>query len=368
MSALAFSLNIENAARMHDAVQCLAKFSDVVSLEARSNHALLSVFKGRLGDRRDNDTAIERWRISANVLRSFLEYFGANTEQLAISAEDGRVAFTSYTEKIMNGKEILKHPLETSIAIDTLDFEEFSVVEKMLVAISVKDFRAIVLHAETLKTSVQAEYSFPTRPMQILYQEHGLQCEFTLATIGNHRGSSVTPVPMSIRNSPAIPTEARPLRPASVQPTQTTSSRVNDDRSREAMPPPSQPASRSFPQAPSIQPVPGNFQRESLSQRSSRPSPPPPKASLDPESLFLPAGDDDQQWDETNYDGNEDVLGWDASANQTNAVKETSTFRKPPSAFEDSIRRDPLPVWPDDAEERIAPTQRLSEIETLFSQ
>ncbi|KAL8635037.1 MAG: hypothetical protein Q9228_007432, partial [Teloschistes exilis] len=324
------------------------------------NKALLSVFKGRLGDRRDNDTAIERcevsiphesersesriivkmtyrltyesvkvehalfnhnaannrWRISANVLRSFLEYFGANTEQLAISAEDGRVAFTSYTEKIINGKEILKHPLETSIAIDTLDFEEFSVEEKILVAISVKDFRAIVLHAETLKTSVQAQYSFPTGPMQILYQEHGLQCEFTLATIGNHRGSSVTPAPISIRNSPAIPTEARPSRPASVQPIQITSNRALDDRSREAMPPPSQPASRSFPQAPSIQIVPGNFQRESLSQRSSRPSPPPPKASLDPESLFLPAGDDDQQWEETNYDDDEDVLGWDASANQ----------------------------------------------------
>lgn len=47
---------------------------------------------------------------------------------------------------------------------------------------------------------------------------------------------------------------------------------------------------------------------------------------------------------------------------KTNAVKETPTLRKPPSAFEDSIRRDQLPVWPDDAEERIAPTQRLSEV------
>ncbi|KAL8631235.1 hypothetical protein Q9189_003080 [Teloschistes chrysophthalmus] len=365
MSALAFSLNIDGAARMHDAVQCLAKFSDVVSLEARSNHTYKLTYESVKVEHAlfNHNAANNKWRISANVLRSFLEYFGANTEQLAISAEDGRVAFTSYTEKIMNGKEILKHPLETSIAIDTLDFEEFSVEEKMLVAISVKDFRAIVLHAETLKTSVQAQYSFPTRPMQIFYHEHGLQCEFTLATIGNHRGSSVTPAPISNRNSPAIPMEARSSRPASAQPAQTTSDRVNDDRSREAMPPPSQPASRSFPLAPSIQPVPGNFQRESLSQRSSRPSPPPPKASLDPESLFLPAGDDDQQWDETNYDDDEDVLGWDASANQ-----ETSTFRKAPSAFEDSMRRDPLPAWPDDAEERIAPTQRLSEIETLFSQ
>ncbi|KAL8663398.1 MAG: hypothetical protein Q9202_003917 [Teloschistes flavicans] len=311
----------------------------------------------------NHNAATNRWRISANVLRSFLEYFGANTEQLAISADDGRVAFTSYTEKIMNGKEILKHPLETSIAIDTLDFEEFSVEQKVLVAISVKDFRAIVLHAETLKTSVHAQYSSPTRPMQILYQEHGLQCEFTLATIGNHRGSSVTPAPISIRNSPAISMEAQPSRQASVQPTKITSNQVLDDRSSEAMPPPSQPASRSFTRAPSNQPVPGNFQPESLSQRSTRPSPPLPKASLDPESLFLPAGDDDQQWDETNYDDDEDVLGWDASANQ-----ETPTFPNPPRVFEGSTHRDPLPVWPDDVGESIAPTQRLSEIETLFTQ
>ncbi|KAL8687731.1 MAG: hypothetical protein Q9218_006182 [Villophora microphyllina] len=327
----------------------------------------------------NHSAAKNRWSISANVLRSFLEYFGANTEQLAISAEDGRVAFTSYTEKVMNGKETLKHPLETSIAIDTLDFEEFSVEEKVHIAISVKDFKAIVLHAETLKTSIQAQYSFPTRPMQITYQEHGMQCEFTLATIGDHRGSSMPPAPISLRNTPAIPTEIQPSRQASVQPTQTTNNRVADDRSKEAMPPPSQPASRTFARALPSQPVPGSFQRESLSQKSARPSPPPPKASLDPESLFLPTGDDDQQWDETNYDDDEDVLGWDASANQVgpekgphtlaaNVVKGTSAFRNPPRAFEDSSHYSPLPAWPDDVDEKLAPTQRLSEIETLFSQ
>ena len=44
------------------------------------------------------------WTIGANTLRSFIEYFGANTEYLDISTEDGRATFTSYTEKVMNGK------------------------------------------------------------------------------------------------------------------------------------------------------------------------------------------------------------------------------------------------------------------------
>lgn len=44
------------------------------------------------------------WTISASALRSFAEYFGAKTEQLDVFSENGRTTFTSYTEKIMNGK------------------------------------------------------------------------------------------------------------------------------------------------------------------------------------------------------------------------------------------------------------------------
>ncbi len=145
----------------------------LVSTIVDIDQALLSVFKGRLGDVRDKDTAVERcecyiqdepdktecrlivkmvcrhglcaisfgcknksdlvqgviktykltyesvevmhalfnrnaakntWRIGASTLRSFVEYFGANTEQLDISSENGRATFTSYTEKVTNGK------------------------------------------------------------------------------------------------------------------------------------------------------------------------------------------------------------------------------------------------------------------------
>ena len=145
----------------------------LVSIIIDTDQALLSVFKGRLGDVRDKDTAVERcecyiqdhpdmtecrlivkmvcrhglcaiylickdesdlfqgviktykltyesvevmhalfnrnaakntWRIGASTLRSFVEYFGANTEQLDISSENGRATFTSYTEKVTNGR------------------------------------------------------------------------------------------------------------------------------------------------------------------------------------------------------------------------------------------------------------------------
>ncbi len=213
------------------------------------------------------------------------------------------------------------------------------------------------MHAETLKTGIQALYSFPARPMQLTYQEHGMQCEFTLMTIGEYRGGSVTPAPAVARNTSAAPTVKEPSRQSSVQ--------TNGQQATNPMLPPAQPASHSF-------------TREPPSQRPQRPSPPPPKASLDPESLFLPtAGDDDRQWDERNYDDDQDTLGWDASGHN---VCERVRWLKIPCAdniikdpFARSLRslhKDPETVsrpepdyaWPEDDDRRIAPTQRLSEV------
>lgn len=215
-------------------------------------------------------------------------------EVFIINLKKGKVLMTdAYVD-------VLKQPLQTSIAIDNLDFEDFRVEEQLHLGISVKDFKAIVTHAETLKTSITALYSFPTRPMQLSYHEHGMQCEFTLMTIGDYRGRSVTPAPAAVRQFSAAPPDRGPSRQSTAQtaaqPKTTT------------MPPPSQPLSRSF-------------TREPQSQRTQRPSPPPPKASLDPESLFLPVDeDDDRIWGERNYDDKQDTLGWDASANNVNPL------------------------------------------------
>lgn len=179
------------------------------------------------------------------------------------------------------------------MAIDTVDFEDYAVEEKIHIGISVKDFKAAVMHAETLKTSITALFSRPGRPMQLAYGEYGMQCEFTLMTIGEYRGGSVTPSPAVARNTSVTPSDRQPSHQPSAQ----------DDRQEitNAMPPPVQPASRSF-------------TREPPSQRPPRPSPPPPEASLDEESLFVPVvNDDDQVWGERNFE-DEDTLGWDPTA------------------------------------------------------
>src|SRR3954466_4566744 len=49
------------------------------------------------------ESANNNWSISSRTLREYVEHFGPGTEQLDIYSEDGKVSFTSYTEKIMSG-------------------------------------------------------------------------------------------------------------------------------------------------------------------------------------------------------------------------------------------------------------------------
>ena len=257
---------------------------------------------------------------------------------------------------------MLKQPLQTSITTDNLDFEDFAVEEQLHIGISVKDFKAIFTHAETLKTSITALYSFPTRPMQLSYREYGMQCEFTLMTIGEYRGGSVTPAPAAVRRVSAAPAERPQSRQSTAQIPPVTALQKST-----TMPPPSEPASRSF-------------TREPQSQRTQRPSPPPPKASLDPESLFIPIDEDeDRVWGERNYDDERDTLGWDASANNVRvhvmSRKRCSDNNSQASDLDgmrrgtaNSSRLEPYRPWQEDLSSRIAPTQRISDVcDSIFS-
>ena len=164
--------------------------------------------------------------------------------------------------------------------------------EKVHIGINVKDFKAVVAHAETLKAVITALYSHPTYPLQFLYQGHGMRCDFTLMTVGEYRGNSSTPVSTNARD--------KSTRPPTSEKLSRTSVKERGVQNQERMPPPLQPASRSL-------------VREASSQRVARPSPPPPQASVNHESLFLPADDDENHWTEKKYE-DEDELAWDTSA------------------------------------------------------
>lgn len=52
----------------------------------------------------DRAAASQGWRIYARTMRDYIEYFGPKTEQLDLLAQDGKAVFTSFTEKIQDGK------------------------------------------------------------------------------------------------------------------------------------------------------------------------------------------------------------------------------------------------------------------------
>ncbi len=54
----------------------------------------------------DRTAATQGWKISARVLREYIEYFGPKTEQLDLLAQEGKAIFTSFTEKIQDGKRM----------------------------------------------------------------------------------------------------------------------------------------------------------------------------------------------------------------------------------------------------------------------
>ncbi|KAK8157098.1 Rad9-domain-containing protein [Phyllosticta citrichinensis] len=446
MVSLAFSLQPEALATLHDALVCLSKFSESVSLEARRerlsltalnssktafasfsldprffsryefspsqssidgrftfsiyNKALLSVFKGRILDPKGKDTTVDRcqvslqdlpdeaecrliikmlsnqgvtktykltyesvevvhalfdrqsaknhWSIHAGALKEAIEFFGPKTEQLDIYAENGRVTYTSFAEKITNGREILKAPLQTSVSLSTDDFEVFSAAEKEHIVISVRDFKSIVLHAAQLRSSLHAFYSQATHPLQFSYGIQGITCEFTLMTVGDPPISTDTPAPSVSR--------------AQTRATSATAS-VAGARGASEMPPPPNVPSRT---ATRQRRAPGSAARPSTHTDEQQQAAQQRSQSEETGSLFIPQDEDgDARWDPTGYE-EEETLGWDASADNSaprrfrdsaSTASASVSISRQDTGTETQARSDGDP---------LAPTQRLSQIRGLW--
>ncbi|KAL2815727.1 Rad9-domain-containing protein [Aspergillus granulosus] len=442
MTTLSFSLLPGSLVRMHDALVCLAKFSDTVSIEAEVDllrlsalnssktaysafafesddffenytfdtdryagrsrargekfscqvhlKALLSVFKGRTGGR-DKDTAVERcefevqedpdvtecrlvikmicglgvirsykltyesttiqhaifdrstatneWSIEAKFLKEITDHFRLSAEQLDIYSENTKVIFTSFTSKITHGKEILKQPVHTSVAIDKADFEQYLANDGVHVAISLKDLRAVIAHAETAGTMITALYTRPCRPLQLAYDFEGIRTEFTLMTAGE---PGLEDVPTSSRPVPQLSARQTPA-PAPV-------SQASNLAASRQMPPP-----RGRP----IRPLTGMSSRAEPAEPSTQATV-PPTSSLKFDSLFVPA-DDDRQWDVADDDEAEaeDVLGWDASADLDNPDSLGPRLRDSEPSFGNQID-----ISHEDSM-GIPPTQRMSQLQGL---
>jgi cell cycle checkpoint control protein RAD9A len=264
----------------------------------------------------DRNTANNRWGIKSALLKQFIEYFGQKTEQLDIYADDGKVTFISFTEKVVNRKngalrkhlfmrnrvnvsaEVLKHPLRTAVSVNKLDFEVFSAQEKMHVVISVKDFKSIVAHAETLNAVINTFYSTPGRPLQFSYSMDGLHCQFTLMTVGDYTPSAAAAQSAAVS---IAPTRASSRIRSITGPSSETSRSDKGQAVLTNMPPPAIPNTR--------KPV------RKLGQKDPSGGSKTAQQDDNDDSLFVPLQEEDRRWDPADYENDEETLAWDASAN-----------------------------------------------------
>ena len=227
------------------------------------------------------------------------------------------------------------------MALERKYFENFDVQDGLHVGIIAKDFRAIVVHAETLHTSVTARYSHGNRPMQITYESEGIKSEFTLMT----RGNSALTASSGSTNTPARDLSIRPI------------SRISNGHRTGSVPIITQDPSDTHP---SEIPAPtANPPQPKILDPPNKDLRPAPSASINPDSLFIPA-DDDQQWDAPNFDEQPDMVTWNASDYPSFSESGRRIRDSEPASFRGVQEQQFGGV------QEIAPTQRLSQVRGLF--
>ncbi|EGS20867.1 putative DNA repair protein [Thermochaetoides thermophila DSM 1495] len=418
MVILNFTLSEEGVAVLHDALACLFKFSDDVCLEARRDKSLLTIFRARhnSGDQsREKNSAIEscdvaiddglgrksrlvarvsfrngitashslpfevkppmhakfnpdeacnRWAISSRTLRQLMDHFGPGIELLDINTDnDTRVVnFTCFTEKVqkrgaVNNEEVLKKPLHTNIAVEMDEFDHVNVEDKLHIIISVKDFRAILQHAQLISGELTTCYSNPGRPMKLSYSADGIVCEFILMTVGEKDALSQKHKNLRANTASKIP---RPELDASSHRASSVANSSHQNSHEVASAPVATPTS--MPAPPQL--------RTSARPRNSafeiRPQPIPPHsaATAQSESLFVSQGDEDEQWEPVNPEGEDEEnarLEWNATNDPNPSSLRIGSYL--------SRSADPQEMASDILEPGLEPTQRLSQVRRfgLFS-
>lgn len=211
---------------------------------------------------------------------------------------------------------VLKKPLHTSIAVEMDEFDDIEVPEKLHIIISVRDFRAILQHANWTSSELHAAYSRPGRPMKISYNGDGIVCEFVLMTVDEKSTASQKkgrPQAAASRTRPPLDA-ATPNRSAaepsnnSGQPSPPRQQQQVQEAQQARMPPPRRPNP----------PRSSQFDIRAPLQQ--------PPSTLKSDSLFLPQPeDDDEQWepinpDEDDEEGETARLEWDAGSRPVSAL------------------------------------------------
>jgi len=179
------------------------------------------------------------------------------------------------------------------------EFDDVEVQDKLHIIISVKDFRAILQHAQMTSGALTTTYSIPGRPMKLSYNTDGVLCEFILMTVGEKDA-------MTQKHKNPRPNVSKAGTPQLDAASHRGSSVGNENRQAPLEPAPV------APKIPQQKPI-----RSRQPGFEIRPSPMPPPATAQSESLFVSQGEEDDQWEPVNPEEEEEEeiarLEWNAT-------------------------------------------------------
>ncbi|KAK3368149.1 Rad9-domain-containing protein [Podospora didyma] len=314
-----------------------------------ASHSLSFEIKAPTHAKFDEAEAVNHWNISSRTLRQVMDHFGPGIELLDINTDDDTrvVNFTCFTEKVQKRgapveEAVLKKPLHTNIAVEMDEFDDVQVQDKLHIIISVKDFRAILQHAQSTNGELVTRYSNPGRPMKLSYSRDGLLCEFVLMTVGEKDA-------ISQKHKNSRQNAVSNARPELDSVSHRASSIVNNQKhqTQEAAPRPS--AQQKTPSA----------RQPHFDIRPKPIPPPPPPATNGSDSLFVSQGpDDDGLWEPVNPDEEDEEdnarLEWNTTAEPDTSSIRISSFLPRPAETQDPTA--------DRLLSGLEPTQRLSDV------
>jgi len=179
------------------------------------------------------------------------------------------------------------------------EFDDVEVQDKLHIIISVKDFRAILQHAQMTSGALTTSYSNPGRPMKLSYSTDGVLCEFILMTVGEkdaltqkHKNPRANAAKAAAATAPQLDSGSH--RGSSV-------GNSNQPEPPTTTPRPPQQKTPVRPRQPAFE---------------IRPSPMPPPTTARSDSLFVDQAEDDEQWEPVNPDEEEEETGrleWNAT-------------------------------------------------------
>ncbi|KAK3938371.1 hypothetical protein QBC46DRAFT_390476 [Diplogelasinospora grovesii] len=342
-----------------------------------ASHSLPFEVKAPTYAKFNKSEAGNRWAIASRTLRQLMDHFGPGIELLDINSDDEAciMNFTCFTEKVTkrganSNEAVLKKPLHTNIAVDMEEFDDIQVQDKLHIIISVKDFRAILQHAQTTSGELSSCYSEPGRPMKLSYGGDGVLYEFILMTIGEKDASAQ-------KHKSSRSAAQKATRPELEAASRRSSSVANANPNQAQAPPPAVTGDQQQAQDAFRKPSTQRTQIRSRQPRFEiRPSPMPPPATDRSESLFVNQADDDRLWEPVNPDADEEEdldngrLEWHTATGSEPPDFRISSFL-PPQVEPQSAAPDRAPdeELPDRIPAGLEPTQRLSQVRRfgLFS-